>query len=273
MQKRTSVAHKNESMEVGVVAGVRSKRDNHSKGGRRIVTSCAASSTSRSDSSGSWPRWPGVLSAEPAIRYRDGAMAFGGEWLELPAKDSATDPLAIDAIPARYTGTRFSMIATMQPGRKDRGLSAKWNRDLASDLLRAKEHGVTTVVTLEERQEFKMLGVPNYFTELEKAGFVSIWLPVVDVSVPQSFEDVHKVCYAIWQALSTGNVLVHCRGGKGRTGVICACMLVLLGYPAWEAIDIVRYFRKGAVETAAQEEWIAKFENYIASAAQWCSRE
>lgn len=265
MQKRTSAARQNESVDMGMVAGVRSKRDNHGKWGRRVVASCAASRASRSDSSGSWPRWPGVLPSEPAIRHCDGAMALGGKWLEweLPAKDSKTDPLAIDAVPARYTGTRFAMLTTMQPGRKDRGLSAKWNRDLAADLLKVKESGVTTVVTLEEKPEFKIMGVPNYFKELEKAGFVSIWLPIVDVSTPTSFEDVHRVCYAIWKALNTGNVLVHCRGGKGRTGVICACVLVLLGYPAWEAIDIVRYFRKGAIETAAQEAWISRFENYL----------
>ncbi|MDD2761982.1 MAG: dual specificity protein phosphatase family protein, partial [Methylomonas sp.] len=48
------------------------------------------------------------------------------------------------------------------------------------------------------------------------------------------------------------DVLVHCKGGLGRAGMIAARLLVELGMDANEAIHAVRRARKGAIETPAQ---------------------
>ena len=84
--------------------------------------------------------------------------------------------------------------------------------------------------------------------------------PIDDVSIPdRAFE-------LAWPALSqrlrtlvlSGNkVLVHCRGGLGRTGMICARLLVEMGISTPDAaISMVRGVRPGAIETRAQEAWV-----------------
>ena len=55
------------------------------------------------------------------------------------------------------------------------------------------------------------------------------------------------------------NIVLHCRGGKGRAGTIAAILLVEFNYEKKEAIDLVRSKRKGAIESKVQENFI---ENY-----------
>lgn len=60
-------------------------------------------------------------------------------------------------------------------------------------------------------------------------------------------------------------VEVGCRGGLGRTGTVLACMAVLAGVPASAAVGWVRaHYRPDAVETAAQEGWVAWFADHVA---------
>ena len=55
-------------------------------------------------------------------------------------------------------------------------------------------------------------------------------------------------------------VEVGCLGGSGRTGTVLACMAVLAGVPAEEAVPWVRgVYRPQAVETAEQEAWVQWF--------------
>ena len=60
-------------------------------------------------------------------------------------------------------------------------------------------------------------------------------------------------------------VEVGCLGGSGRTGTVLACMAVLAGVPAAEAVPWVRAaYRPEAVETAEQEAWVQWFAGWAA---------
>ena len=56
------------------------------------------------------------------------------------------------------------------------------------------------------------------------------------------------------------NVMVHCLGGLGRSGLVAAGLLVARGVSADEAMDMVRRCRSPkAIETPAQEKFIRRF--------------
>lgn len=52
------------------------------------------------------------------------------------------------------------------------------------------------------------------------------------------------------------NVVIHCRGGLGRTGTVAARLLVEFGDQQETAIWKVRQAQKGSIETPAQEKYV-----------------
>jgi protein-tyrosine phosphatase len=58
----------------------------------------------------------------------------------------------------------------------------------------------------------------------------------------------------------TERVEIACAGGHGRTGTALACLAILDGVPATEAVAFVRdQYDPHAVETPAQRRYVAKF--------------
>ena len=66
--------------------------------------------------------------------------------------------------------------------------------------------------------------------------------------------------------LSAGkNVVVHCRQGIGRTGLIAACLLVSRGVSPGSAVDALSAARGIQVpETAEQRQWIDHYAAVLA---------
>jgi len=61
-------------------------------------------------------------------------------------------------------------------------------------------------------------------------------------------------------------VEVACIGGHGRTGTVLACMAVLAGVPANEAVRWVRnQYCERAVQEPSQEYWMERFAERQAS--------
>jgi len=52
-----------------------------------------------------------------------------------------------------------------------------------------------------------------------------------------------------------------CAGGVGRTGTALACIAVLDGVPAEQAVDFVRgHYHRRAAETPWQRRFVARFQ-------------
>ena len=145
---------------------------------------------------------------------------------------------------------------TFAPGKHD---SERWARDLQRDLDVVAAWKPRTVVTLIEPHEFECLKISALGDEIRRRGMDWLHLPIRDVSVPDAkFE-------AAWPAHSTTlrvqlaaghNILIHCRGGLGRAGMIAARLLVETGVNPKAAMARVRVARPGAIETPAQEDWV-----------------
>ena len=82
-----------------------------------------------------------------------------------------------------------------------------------------------------------------------------------DLGVPSSNEAAARSIDAAFDRARKGELVeVGCHGGTGRTGTVLACMAVLAGMPAEDAITWVRSeYRPGAVETPEQERWVGWF--------------
>ncbi|HEY3263008.1 MAG TPA: protein-tyrosine phosphatase family protein [Pseudonocardiaceae bacterium] len=68
------------------------------------------------------------------------------------------------------------------------------------------------------------------------------------------------ITHAYRLARAGERVEVACAGGTGRTGTVIACMAILAGHSAEDAVGWTRrYYRPRAVETPGQQRWIARF--------------
>jgi ADP-ribosyl-[dinitrogen reductase] hydrolase len=177
------------------------------------------------------------------------------------ARTSETDPLLIAQVPAGAGQVGL----TICPGKRgDSVFGASWQRDLDTDVRVIREWGATAVVTLIEDHEFEMLGVERLSAAVRDAGMEWHHLPIRDVDVP----DAHFEAGWASAGVRLGNqlrngerVLVHCRGGLGRTGMVAARLLVeVAGVTPRQALDDVRKARQGAVETPEQEAWVLELE-------------
>ena len=173
-------------------------------------------------------------------------------------KTSLTHPLKIADISAGSDLGRVGI--TLCPGKYDpHALSGYWDRDLALDLDVVQDWGAAAVVTLLERKELVLLRVERLGEEVRRRGMLWFHLPIVDVSTPDTgFERDWELAGAeLRTVLRNGrDVLVHCRGGLGRAGMIGARLLIETGMEPTTAISRVRAVRPGAIETREQEKYV-----------------
>lgn len=144
---------------------------------------------------------------------------------------------------------------SISPGKKD----SKWNRSLQMDLDAIKSNGIQVIVCLLEWSEMRMLGISDYPRQAQESGFLFYHMPIRDRGTPHQNE-INVLVPILVQHLASGqNVLVHCRGGLGRAGTICACCLGHFGYEGRSAIETVRKMRPGAVQTNKQAECVVQY--------------
>ena len=169
-------------------------------------------------------------------------------------RTSLTHPLRIAEVRASPSHGRIGI--TFCPGKRDPfAHTGAWNRDLGTDLDAIAAWGATLVLTLVEQAELVTLKVPSLGDEVQRRGIAWLHLPITDFSVPTQAFEAQWITRGreIRDRLRDGqDVLVHCRGGLGRAGMMAARLLVELGMEPDEAIRAVRRERQGAIETPSQ---------------------
>ncbi len=134
--------------------------------------------------------------------------------------------------------------------------------DWLEDEIKAwRQSSIDAVVSLLEQGEAEDLGLEKEHEYCEANGIVFYALPIADRSVPQSHEGAAQLLGTLEKELNLGkNIVIHCRQGIGRAGLIAATLLVEKGLSPTEAVKRVSAARHTAVpETPEQRAWIDSF--------------
>jgi Predicted protein-tyrosine phosphatase len=89
-----------------------------------------------------------------------------------------------------------------------------------------------------------------------------------DFRVPRDLDAAVASIRTAYEAARAGHrVEITCGGGTGRTGTAIACMAVLAGHPATDAVAWTRaVYRRRAVETPFQRRWVLRFAKAVGAA-------
>lgn len=151
----------------------------------------------------------------------------------------------------------------------------EWESDLLyySYKCRHYDHAVhfpngTVVYASSVRQRESTEDAPDFGLYLDGAwtpDCLNYHLGWTDYGLPRRWElAVAMIVDTYRKAQDEQWVEVGCVGGHGRTGTALACMAVLSGVPADEAIDWVRVnYCAHAIETEEQEWWVDWFDCYV----------
>lgn len=169
-------------------------------------------------------------------------------------RSSITHPLEIAQLRVQEG---YGLIGlTLCPGKQQaHGMTGAWARDLELDLAVIERWNTSAVVTLTEADELAALKVPQLGAAISARHMAWYHLPIQDCSVPDAAFEAAWVTTGeeLRVRLRSGaNVLLHCKGGLGRAGLVAARLMIELGHEPGAAVAAVRKARPGAIETEAQ---------------------
>lgn len=169
--------------------------------------------------------------------------------------------IRVDFLAPASHGLPGRLGITIAPGKWRPGLDHESDDLVRDDLAHLRDrYGAKVLVTLLEEFETRKLAIPELLAVARRMRFRVLWFPIPDVTAPTDLPATAKLVGQVVDALTSGEtVVVHCRGGLGRSGTIAACCLVATGRGPEEAIAMVRAVRPGAVEVREQEEFVTRF--------------
>lgn len=129
-----------------------------------------------------------------------------------------------------------------------------------------RKAGINTILSLLTSDEEQDLDLKNEGLEVKRRGMKFVSFPIQDRQVPGSQTQMVAALENLEADLSAGkNVVIHCRQGIGRTGLVAACLLVTKGLSSGAAISTLSAARGTPIpETEEQRRWI---DHYAATLA------
>ncbi|MEL7013777.1 MAG: protein phosphatase [Pseudomonadota bacterium] len=168
--------------------------------------------------------------------------------LGTPPTDGAAQNMGGFVIAAVSVGSGILGIAPMP------GITGHYDKDLAH----LKDWKPAMVVSMTEPQELQDAGVTTLARDLQHSGTRWFHFPVPDFGVGDALQepDWDVIRDTALSALrGGGRVLIHCKGGRGRSGMAALRLMIASGEGHKPALKRLRAVRPGAVETRAQQRW------------------
>ena len=153
------------------------------------------------------------------------------------------------------------------PGRLALAARPRGGEWLHDELANWQRAGVNTVLSLLQPEEEADLDLTHEEREATERGMVFRSFPIHDRQVPDSETKLAKLLEKVDHDLASGgNVVLHCRQGIGRTGLVAACLLITKGLETKVALTRLSSARGAPVpETAEQRRWIDHYANTFAN--------
>ena len=96
-----------------------------------------------------------------------------------------------------------------------------------------KSLDITTIVCLSNDYEVRSVGcdIKKYEEACVKQSVDLIKYPIIEMAPPEDLNTFHELVKKLAERLQkpgAGNILLHCRGGVGRAGLLGCCISMLL---------------------------------------------
>jgi protein-tyrosine phosphatase len=142
------------------------------------------------------------------------------------------------------------------PGKHQNSLLKKLS--LKNDLSSIWDQKINCIVSLITKDELKKLDINDFDKTITEYGFEHYSVEIQDLGIPSTNQlGAFKILTKnIIVAIKTEKkVLIHCNAGLGRSGLFAGILvkeMTDINHP----IEYIRKFRKGAIETKEQKEFI-----------------
>jgi protein-tyrosine phosphatase len=132
---------------------------------------------------------------------------------------------------------------------------------LSGEIASWRYAGINAVLSLLTPEEEQDLDLTREREEVERQGLRFLSLPIPDREIPSSTAALAAVTSALERDLHGGqNVVIHCRQGVGRSGLVAACLLIASGGRLERALLTLRNTRGLPVpETEEQMCWLERY--------------
>ena len=118
------------------------------------------------------------------------------------------------------------------------------NETMQDFLSEAEKLNISSIISLTDIEEIhrKSPEYAEYLQKKEKASIFPVdFFPIEDFGVPSDKQKFFEFTDNVAQSVLSGkNILVHCAGGVGRTGMFANCLLLAMGLDLNTAVNLVK---------------------------------
>lgn len=186
----------------------------------------------------------GAAYLQKLLNIKNGSEGFMKDnfpisWIPVPGKDNQS--FGVSNCPGKHQNSLLKKLSLKND------LSSIWDQE------------INCIVSLITKDELKKLDINDFDKTITEYGFEHYSVEIQDLGIPSTNQlGTFKILTKnIIVAIKTEKkVLIHCNAGLGRSGLFAGILIkemTDINHP----IDYIRKFRKGAIETKEQEEFIS----------------
>jgi protein-tyrosine phosphatase len=165
--------------------------------------------------------------------------------------------------------TQIHWINEDKIGEKRIGTMARprGNDWLEDEIRGLKSRKVDCLVSLLERSEEWELGLKEEGEICQKWGLDFIKFPIEDVNTPENETEFIRLAHDLANRIQENEkVVIHCRMGIGRSSILAASVMIILGCEGSAVFEIISQYRGLQVpDTEGQKNWILSIEEKLKS--------